>query len=116
MKRIIGSIAIAALAVLAGCSSTSINNALSSPAGQLFCAVQTDGGGTAVVGLIDAEATAAAPALGPVAVIATGAGKAQVDADCATAGKSAGGTGMAVSPPSNPAAAPQMAIVVPAAT
>lgn len=81
---------------------------LASQPGQLFCAVQTAGGGALVVGLIDAEATSAAPAAAPVAILATGLAKAQVDADCA---KAAPGGGVAVSPPANPTAVPQVAVV-----
>ena len=102
MKTIL---ALATIAALAACSSAQVQTALSSPAGQLFCGIQTAGGGAVVVGLIDAEATAAAGAAAPVAVIATGVAKAKVDADCAAAG------GIAVSPPANPAAAPQVAVV-----
>jgi hypothetical protein len=112
MKKII--LALIAVA-LAACSATQVNTALQTPTGQLFCAVQTAGGGAVVVGLINAEATAAgvavpgvAPAV-PLAVLATGAAKATVDADCAAAG------GVAVSPPANPTAAPQVAIVSPKA-
>ncbi|HTI81716.1 MAG TPA: hypothetical protein VL614_14810 [Acetobacteraceae bacterium] len=107
---LVGSVSLLGLAgCLAGCSNSSITSALSSPAGQLFCAIQTNGGGTAVVGLLDAQASAAAPTLAPVAIIATGAAKAQVDADCAAAGTG----GIAVSPPANPATVPQIAIVPP---
>jgi hypothetical protein len=91
---------------VAGCSPTAITTALDTPTGQLFCAVQTGGGGAVVVALIDAAATAAAPAAAPVAVIATGAGQAVVNADCALA------KGIPVSPPPLPATAPQVAIVV----
>jgi hypothetical protein len=102
---------------LAACTpaqNAQVQTALASPAGQLFCAIQVGGGGTIVVGLINAEATAAVPGAAPVAILATGAAKAQVDADCAAAGKSAGGTGLAVSPPANPAVVPQVAVVPPA--
>lgn len=105
------SIILASLLALGACSTAQVQTALSSPAGQLFCAVQTAGGGTVVVGLVDAEASALAPSAAPIAIIATGAAKTTVDADCASAGKSAGGTGIAVSPPANPAAAPQIAVV-----
>lgn len=98
-------LASACLLGLAGCKATAVTTALSSPAGQLFCAVQTAGGGAVVVGLVDAEASALSPAAGPIAVIATGTAKQTVDADCAKAG------GVAVSPPAAPAAAPQLAIV-----
>lgn len=92
--------------VLIDCSQTQVTTALSSPAGQLFCAVQTGGGGAITVGLIDAEATALAPLAAPVAVLATGTAKAVVDGDCAKAG------GIPVAPPANPATAPQVAVVV----
>lgn len=102
--------AIAALCVLASCgpnAQTKIDTALASPAGQLFCAVQTSGGGAVVVGLVNAEIVGAAPGAAPVAVLATGASKAFVDAACAKAG------GIAVSPPPVPAAAPVVAVVPP---
>ena len=92
---------------LAACSAAQIQNAATSPAGQLFCAVQTGGGGAIVVGIIDAEASAVVPGAAPVAVIATNAAKSYVDNACAAAG------GIPVSPPANPAAAPSVAVVVP---
>ena len=94
------------IGTVSGCSQAQVNTALATPQGQLFCAVQTGGGGAVVVALVDASASAVAPAAAPVAVIATGATKAVVDADCAAAG------GIAVSPPANPAAAPKLAVVV----
>ncbi len=88
---------------------------LSTPPGQLFCALEKNGA-TTVVGLIDAEASALVPGSTPVAVLATGALKATVDAECAAAAVSAGAaSGIAVSPPANPAAVPQLAIITPAA-
>jgi hypothetical protein len=86
-----------------------INTALQSMPGQLFCGIQTGGGGALVVGLVNAEVAAAAPGAAPIAVIATGATRAFVDQACARAG------GIPVSPPANPAAAPQVAVVVPPA-
>lgn len=50
-----------------------------------------------------------APGAAPIAIIATGAAKSYADWACAAAG------GIAVSPPANPAAAPQLAVVVPTA-
>jgi hypothetical protein len=99
------------VAALSGCGITQaqIQAAAASPAGQLFCAIQTNGGGALVVGLIDAEASAISPASEPVAVIATGATKTYVDNACAAAG------GIAVSPPANPSSAPSVAVVVPKA-
>lgn len=92
--------------LLVGCSpaqNAAVVADMSTPAGQLFCAIQ-GASGTVVAGLIDASAVVAGA---PVAIIATGALKAQVDADCAAAG------GVAVSPPASPATAPQVAVVVP---
>jgi len=97
--------------VLGGCTDAQITQAASTKQGALFCAVQLNGGGAVVVTLLDAEASALAPAEAPIALIATGLGKAQVDADCAAAGKTLGGTGVAVSPPANPNAAPKVAVV-----
>lgn len=93
-------------AMLTACSQSQVQTALSSPAGQLFCAVQTAGGGTVVAGLIDAEASASTGPAAPVAIIATGVAQAQVNQDCAQAG------GIPVSPPANPSTAPQIAVVV----
>lgn len=85
-------------------------------AGQLFCAIQTNGGGMIVAGLIDAWASAQLGPAAPIAVIATGASKADVDALCAQAAKNTGGTGgIPVSPPANPAAAPMVAVTAPVA-
>lgn len=104
---IAGVCALSVAACIAACTTVQkaqVQADLATPAGQLFCAIQGPTG-TIVAGLINAGATQAG--LGPVAVIATGAVKMQVDADCAAAG------GVAVSPPTNPAAAPQVAVVVP---
>jgi hypothetical protein len=92
---------------LAGCASSQISTALASPSGQLFCAIETEGGGTIVAGLIDA-ASSAVPGATPIAVLATNAGQTAVNADCAKAG------GMPVSPPAMPSAAPLVAIASPA--
>ena len=73
-------------------------------AGQLFCAVHTPTGGA----VVNAAAAPIAGAAEPAVVIATtGATKQFVDAACARAG----GT---VSPPADPLAAPQVAVVTPA--
>lgn len=114
MKKLLMGFAVAAL--LAGCSNAqeaSVTQAAATPIGQLFCAIQTGGGGAIVAGIVDAAAAAIPPPAGaaaaPLAVIATGMAKAQVDAICAAAG------GIAVSPPANPATAPTVAVVVPPA-
>lgn len=98
---------LAAILGLAACTPGQIQTAASTPAGQLFCAVQTNGGGAMTVALINAEASASAPAAAPVAILATGMAKAYVDAACAAAG------GIAVSPPVNTAAVPLVAVVAP---
>jgi hypothetical protein len=86
--------------------------AASTPEGQLFCYVHLNGGGEMVAGLLDAEGSAGAG--GPIAVLATGMAKAEVDAICAQAAKQAGGdAGVAVSPPLVPAGAPLVAVTVP---
>lgn len=81
MRRIIAPL----IALCAGCTpqqQQTVDTALANPAGQLFCAIQTGGGGAVVVGLVNAAVSGAAP---PLAVIATGASKAFVDAACAQA-------------------------------
>lgn len=119
MKSLVGAISGAAVIlmfgialVLGGCTDQQISQAAATKQGALFCAVQLNGGGAVVVTLLDAEASALAPAESPVALLATGLGKAQIDSDCMAAGKSMGGTGVAVSPPANPDAAPKVAVVV----
>ena len=101
---------------LTACSVPQVQTAASSPAGQLFCSIQTSGGGSLVAGIIDAEATALLPpGASPVAVLATNKTAAFVSSKCAAAAASVGGvSGVPVSPPANPAAAPVVA--VPAAT
>lgn len=89
---------------LGACTQSQINTALATPTGALFCAVQTQGGGAMIVTLIDAEASAAAPAGAPVAILATGLAKAKVDADCAAAG------GIPVAPPATAAVVPVVAV------
>jgi hypothetical protein len=113
MKHFVGSAALTltfcAGLVVGGCTPTEnakLSAAASSPAGQLFCAVQAVGI-PMVVGMLDAEASALAPSAAPVAVLAAGMAKAYVDAICAKAG------GIAVSPPANPAAAARVAVVLP---
>ena len=102
-------IALAGLVALAACTPAQTQKALSSQEGQLFCAIQTSGGGAVVAGLVSAEAGTVAGPAAPLAVIATGATKAFVDQACASVG------GIPVSPPANPAAAPQVAVVPPKA-
>lgn len=105
-----------AFTCLTACSAPQINTALSSPPGELFCSIQLAGGGSMVGGLVSAEASALLPGAAPIAVLATNSGVAAVNADCAKAAQSiAGGvSGVPVSPPPNPAAAAQIAIVAPA--
>jgi hypothetical protein len=91
-------------ALTAACSTaqtTKIEQAATSPTGQLFCKIQLDGGGTVVAGLVDAAATAAAPGAGPLVVLATGQTKAFVDEACAKAAQQVAGgvAGVPVPPP-----------------
>jgi hypothetical protein len=108
-----------ALACLAGCSASqdaAVTKALASPAGQLFCSIQTNGGGSFVAGLTATALTGVAAPGTPLFVMATDAGKAAVDADCAKAAQVASGgvSGIPVSPPASPVNVPQLAIVAPA--
>lgn len=97
-----------ALLPLAGCnaSSSTTATALQSQAGQLFCAIDTAGGGQIVAGVIDADATAAGGATaGEVAVLATNLAQATVQNYCQKAAQAVGGvSGVPVSPPATPVA------------
>lgn len=92
-----------------------VQAALATPAGALFCSIQTKGGGAFVANLI-VGASSAAGAAGPLIVMATNAVQSAVNADCAKAATVvAGVSGIPVSPPVNPAAVvPQIAISNPA--
>lgn len=105
MKNVAFAVGVSTLALM-GCNaqqSQQLNTALASPAGQLFCAISTQSG-PIVVGLIQAKAGASAAA--PLAVIATGQTASYVNDLCKQA------HGVPVSPPANPAAAPQVAVPV----
>lgn len=105
--------ACAAVAMLSGgCTPEQERTALATPAGTLFCAVHKAGGGTAVVVLADATVGAGNPEVAPLALIATGASKAYVDAACAAAAP-AGGTAEPVPPPGGPAVIPIVAVTPP---
>ena len=78
----------------------------STPTGRLFCAVHS-GDHDLVVGLVDIGVGLAMPEAEPVAVLATGATKAYVDAACAQAG------GIPVTPPPDPDVAPVVAVALP---
>lgn len=109
---------ITSTALLISCSTqqntatqTAINNGLASTPGQLFCAIQLSGGGTIVAGIVQAAISSAAPTTAPIAVIATDTSKTFVDAACMQAAKAVGAVNaIPVSPPSNPTAAPAVAI------
>ena len=98
--RVLVLCAIAALGACAGPQS-----GLSTPAGQLFCRVESVGG-PLVVRLLEVQESVALGVMAPLAVIATGAAKSYVDDACAKA------QGVPVSPPSNPATAPAVAVVL----
>jgi hypothetical protein len=113
----------AALALwsVTGCSpaqQAGVNTALDTPTGQLFCRIQTGGGGALVVAVVDAGAVALTGPAAPLAVIATGASKSFVDNACAEAAKALAvspANAQPVPPPADPAAAPKVAVKVPVA-
>ena len=86
------------LIALSGCQQGAVTSALSSPAGQLFCRVDTTAGPT-VVGIIDATATAGLGGAAPVAILATNATAAVVQADCQAAAAVLGAKGGGPIPP-----------------
>lgn len=107
ITRISAVLAIGAVGLVAACTpaaQTKIDTALATPAGQLFCAVQT-ASGPLVAAVIEARVSGAVPGSATVAVLATGAAEAWVNGVCAKAG------GIPVSPPANPANAPQIAVI-----
>jgi hypothetical protein len=120
-RATIGAIALSgvlAIGTLMGCSPGVAPNvqAAGTKAGQLFCSIQMAGGGSFVAALVATSASVAAPSAGPLIVLATNAGKAAVDADCAkaAAGVAGASSGVAVSPPASPAPVAQVAITTPA--
>ena len=119
-------LALAAVVAVAACTPAQQQSAAkvaASPAGQLFCAFQMQGGGALVAGIVGTAATTAAtvavPGAGavaaPVIALATNASKADVDQTCADAAKLMPGAtaGVPVSPPANPSAAPVVAAPLP---
>lgn len=107
-------VAAAALLALAACSTqqTAATSALSStPEGKLFCAIQTGGGGSLVVGVVNAAVAGTAPGASPAAVIVTGASKAAIDQMCNDAAAAVGATaGIPVAPPASPISIPNVAV------
>lgn len=100
--------------VACGTSGPALQKAASTPPGQLFCSIQTSGGEAFLASLIDAEANVLIPSLAPIAVLATGATKAAVDADCAQAAQNVNGvSGNPVSPPASGTVPQQIAVVAP---
>jgi hypothetical protein len=103
----------------AGCGTQAQQSAaLATPAGQLFCRVQLSGAASIVVAVVNAAAAGAsgpaAPAVGPLSVIATGAAKADVDAACAAAAvviAGQGAVGVPTPPPPAGAVVPSVPIV-----
>ena len=96
MKRLSMFVAFAAFS-LAGCTQAQVQTQLATPAGQLFCAVETASG---------PQVVALASKAGGTAVIATGVAQTVVNADCSAATASiAGATGVAtpISPPASTA-------------
>lgn len=116
MKRTILLTAALALSACSPGQNGEVVTGMSTPLGALFCNVQMSGGGSFVATLTSVALTGAAPSAAPLVVIATNAGKAAVDADCAKAAlNTAGAIGaVPVSPPPNAASVPSIAIVAPA--
>jgi hypothetical protein len=83
-----------------------MTSALDTPPGQLFCKLQTNGGGALIVAVVNVAVSAYAAPVAPMAVIATGATKATVDQACNQAG------GVPVPPPPDPASAPKVLVSV----
>lgn len=98
--------------IVTGCTPAQEQTALATPAGQLFCRIHQAGGGIATVALADASVMAASPGAAPLAIIATGATKAYVDAACAAAAP-AGGSAVPVPPPVGPVVVPIVAVTPP---
>ena len=107
-KLLLSGVIVLSLAACTAAQNTSVETALGTPSGQLFCAVQSTSG-PLVFAVLNASA-------GGSAVIATNAAQAIVNAECAAAiVPGAIGTPIPVSPPVNPSAAPRIAAVVPVA-
>jgi hypothetical protein len=119
---------LAAAALLAGCTQAQIKQSAADAqvaiqawapvAGQLFCAIQKNGGGAIIVGVVNAAVASASPGAEPIALVITGVAKTFVDQACDRAAVAANATaGFPVVPP--PAAAngtvtvPRVAIVPP---
>jgi hypothetical protein len=85
------SVAIGAMTACAPTQQPGTGPVLSSQPGQLFCHIQLAGGGSVLAAIVDATATAAAPAAGPLVVVATGQTKAFVDDACTKAAQQTAG-------------------------
>lgn len=87
--RSINPLYLAAFLLAAGSTAGCTSAQLSSPAGQIFCHIQTQGGGSLVVGLVDASATAAsgtaAPIVTPAVGLTTAAMQSYLNQQCAQA-------------------------------
>jgi hypothetical protein len=109
------SVAIGAMTACAPTQQPGTGPVLSSQPGQLFCHIQLAGGGSVLAAIVDATATAAAPAAGPLVVVATGQTKAFVDDACTKAAQQTAGavSGEPVSPPTPALPVQQVSIAVP---
>lgn len=88
---------------LAACTQpqqAAVTTGLATAPGQLFCALQTAGGGTIVQSVVQAKMAGADPTAQVAAVLAMGAAKSVVDENCAKAAIAAGAVaGVPSSPP-----------------
>lgn len=96
-----------------------LDKATASPPGQLFCTLQTLGGGDLLVRLVQAgtQKLGASPETAAIAIIATNSTKDAVDQSCARAAVAVGADrGTPVSPPASPATAQAVAVTPPSGT
>lgn len=111
IASVLGALGCVMLLGLTACAIGEVAKLLTTPPGQLFCSIETAGGGSFVAGLV----TDAAPSLGkvaPIAVIATNSLKKSVDDDCAQAAANVDAvSGVPVSPP--PGTVPTVAVTAP---
>ncbi len=108
MRHFIAIFSLFALSACAdGAPSPQVVHTLGTTHGRLFCEVQAVGGGSVIVGLVNAAVIGLLPVAAPAVILATGASKSYVDTACALA------DGVPVSPPPDPAAAPIVPVEMP---
>lgn len=110
MAAAIGALVAVGVAACTPTQQATVNQALASQPGQLFCAISV-GSAPIVMGVVQAGAATAGPAAEAEAVLATGASAQFVQNACQQAAANVGASaGVPVSPPANPTAAPTVAV------